>query len=126
MVTNQNKSSAGPWGEIPGTRQATPQTFSATLHTKQKRPRRAAQTPSADSRSRDRATQREDKHMNEIFKGLYEDKLDDCMISVNLIVFNGTSYHYKAKVLSEGDFIYVKTENGARLMYNKSELTMAM
>lgn len=64
--------------------------------------------------------------MNEIFKRLYEDKLDDCMISVNLIVFNGTSYHYKAKVLSEGDFIYVKTENGARLMYNKSELTMAL
>lgn len=64
--------------------------------------------------------------MNEIFKGLFEDRAEANMINVNLIVFNGTNYYYKAKVLSEGDFIYIKAEDGTKYMYNKSELTMAM
>lgn len=64
--------------------------------------------------------------MNEIFKGLYNDEIEKNMINVNLIVFNETSYYYKAKVCSIDDFVYVQTEKGTRLMYNKSELTMVM
>lgn len=64
--------------------------------------------------------------MNEIFKGLYNDEIEKNMIDVNMIVFNGNSYYYKAKVCSIDDFVYVQTEKGARLMYNKSELTMAL
>lgn len=64
--------------------------------------------------------------MNEIFKGLYDSEMEKDMMSVNMIVFNGTTIYRHAKVLNIDEFIYVKTESGAKLMYNKSELTMVI
>lgn len=64
--------------------------------------------------------------MSDLFKILYDKNTEEQMQHVNLMVFNGVTYHYNAKAVIIDDFIFVQTENGARLMYNKCELTMAM
>ena len=64
--------------------------------------------------------------MSDLFKILYDKSIEEQMEHVNLMVFNGNTYHYNAKAVVIDGFIFLKTENGARLMYNKEALTMAM